>query len=519
MIAMHLRLRMTLVVVLLICAASAGGAVRVDSIGSTSLDAQNYGPTWQRIYNLPGTGIYVTWVKDGMFYNFLDYGSGNWLGEIGVFPERDRSGNLDVDVAAGSPHHRSPFISTRTGDPAIGIETSPGSGVFEYRSTAPTLEDHYYPPIALTANSNIHLLCYDPGSRDTLLYSRSTDHGTTWSAPVSVCGSLLPGGTNHNIVASENSNKVAAVWSHEDSVALWVNRSADNGSTWTGPQNLLPLPSAIPGARPGNLGAYGVYDAGGRLNLVTQVWDGTNQFPAEIWHYQEGRSPVWTRVCRYAPGQVTQQAEPGEPFVCRPSIGCDADGDLFVAWMNYDSLNYDPGTQIARADLFVAQSATNGLSWSRPFRVTGPDSTSRISPCLASNVNDTLVLVCIEDKKAGVYERGHGPQTTNRVTVLRVPTTDLPGIEESPTGTDPGSGTFIITPVPAADLALIHAPSSGLGTKLAVWNEQGRLVDEITVNRAVTRWSTAHLIPGVYFVGTRPGTNSGPPAVKLVVSR
>jgi len=409
---------------------------KIDTIGTTGVDAQNYGPIWQRIVYLPGTGIYTAWVKTGMFANFYSFTTHTWSGEVEVFgSQRNASGSLDVPKDPTSPYYRSTFISSFINRnprwPIIAVESIPGTNNFVMRPPDSSLMGCSRAPIAFTANNWLHLLCVDSATQDTLLYSRSTDYGVHWSLPVSICAGLIPANPTYNIAASENSWRIAAIWTNEDSGALWLNISEDGGTTWTGVQNIFPPPTTISNPKPGKFGAYGLFDSADRLNIVTQVWNGTNQNPAEIWHWQENRHPQWTLIYRFAPSSVLAPPEAGEPFVVRPSIGFrESDASLFALWLNYDSLNYEPQTQLARADLFIAQSQNNGINWSPPYRLTGPDGYSRLSPCLAPEVGESLYIITIFDQIAGVYEQGHGPQTTNPVCVLRVPVSDLPGIEE-----------------------------------------------------------------------------------------
>jgi hypothetical protein len=495
-------------------------AVSVDTVGTTTLDVQSYGPVWQRVYNLPGVGIYVTWVKSGMFYNYLDYSTGRWLGETEVFAGNNVSGNLDVSRTQGSRFLRSAFVSSRTRRPVVplvGIESIPGSGNFLSRPGGSVIEGYEQPAIALSASGHIHMVCADGNTGDTVLYSRSTDDGLTWTAPVSACGSNLPSDPTFNLAASKSSDRVAVLWSRNGTTSLWYNLSTDGGSTWSGPQDLFPLPSSISGARPGKLGGYCIFDNQDRLNVVTQVWNGTDQYPAEIWHYQEGRDEAWTRVHRYDPDRVLVPAEDDDAFVCRPSIAENAAGDLFVAWMNYDSVNYEPTTQIARADVMVAHSEDDGVSWSRPFRATGPDPASRISPCLASIAGDSLVIVCVEDRIAGLHERDHGPQTTNSVTVLRVPTADLPAISERTLLDRPHQSGLVIAPNPARDRFSVAAPLLDSRASLTLWDTQGRLVRTLATVRQGTEITTSVLSPGVYFVRLDGGGQSL--ETRLVVTR
>ena len=521
------RLLPAVVVSLVFTAVPARAAIDVDSIGTTGVDYQNYGPAWQRIVNLPGTGIYVAWLKTGMFANFYSYATRTWRGEVEVFgSQRNAAGNLAVCLNPTSQYYRSTFISSyinRTPKwPIVAVESVAGSGTFVMREPDSALMGCQKPPIAFTQNGGLHLLCADPTTQDTLLYSRSSDYGSTWSQPVAISGSNLPRDPTYNICASDSDQCLAAIWTNPDSAALWVNISTDGGTTWSGPSNLFPVPSTIANARPGRFSGYGIFDRNNRLNVVTQVWNGTNQHPAEIWHYQAGRNPAWSLVYRFAPGSVLAQAEPGEPFVCRPTIGeRRSDGRLFVAWMNYDSVNYEPQTQIARADIFVAQSENNGINWSRPMRLTGPDPGSRLAPGLAATVTDTLVLVCVCDQIAGVYESGHGTQTTNQVTVLRVPVAELPGVaEEEPN--DEGrmtNGATIVRGVlflPRTLESQSGRPRAQPSTPWTLFSLSGQQVMTLHPGPNDVR----QLSPGIYFViSDADGGHNASSRTKIVIQR
>lgn len=414
-----------------------GAVIGIDTIGTTAVDLQNYGPIWQRIYHLPDFGIYTTWVKTGMWANFYSFATRTWSGEVSVFgSQRNASGNLAVCVNRTSPYYRSTFISSNINReprwPIIAVESIPGSASFTMREPDSNLIECQRPPIAFTANSFLHLICTDPNTSDTLLYSRSLDYGINWSEPYSVCGPFLPQNPTYNLTGSSNSDRLAIVWSNPDSSALWLNISSDAGTSWSGPSNIFPVPTSIANPTPGKQGAFAFFDHHDRLNVVTQIWDGIHQHPAEIWHWQENRNPAWSLVYRFAPNSVFADAEPGDPFLLRPTMGQKTDGTLFVLWLNYDSLNYEPQTQIARADLFIAQSPDNGLHWSRPFRLTGPDNFSRLAPCLTTEITDSLFIICVIDQLAGIYEQGHGSQTINPVVVLRVPVAEIPALKETP---------------------------------------------------------------------------------------
>ncbi len=465
-------------------------AITVDTIGSTGVDNQTYGPIWSRLVHLPGTGVYAVWVKTGMFANFYSFASNSWQGEVEVFgSQRNALGALAVPLNPALPYYRSTFVSSfinRTPRwPIIARESIPGSGVFTILPLDSALIGCQRAPIAFTNNGWLHLICTDSATQDTILYSRSTSYGVNWSSPIALSGNFPPQTPSYNIAGSPHSRRLAVVWSHPESTALWINISNDGGDSWSGPQNIFPLPSSITGARPGKFGACAIFDRNDRLNIITQVWNGTSQHPAEIWHWQENRNPGWTLVYRFAPGSALAPAEPGEPFLLRPTIGENpATGELFAVWLNYDSLNYEPQTQIARADVFIARSLDNGSNWSRPFRLTGPDSYSRLAPALAPTVTDTLYIITVVDQIAGIYEQGHGPQTVNPVVVLTVPVADLPGVTEE-------KGTRTILP-PAATIYANHLP----GTENNVRSPSPATLYSVTGEPVRTRTPSA----GVYFL-------------------
>lgn len=486
---------------------SSNAVTKIDTIGNTGVDAQNYGPIWQRIVHLPGTGIYTAWIKTGMFANFFSFTTHTWSGEVEVFPaQRNASGSLAVLENPASPYYRSTFVSSFINRnpkwPILAVESLPGSGTFVMRPPDSSLLGCTRPPIAFTGNSGLHLLCADSATQDTLLYSRSTDFGITWSRPIALCGDRVPAGPTYNLAGSNNSLRIAAVWSHPDSGALWLNISDDGGTTWSGVQNIFPPPTSISSPKPGKFGAYCIFDHADRLNIVTQVWNGTEPYPAEIWHWQEGRTPEWTLIFRFAPHAVLAPPEPGEPCALRPTLATRVeDGRLFVLWQNYDSLNYETSTQIARADLFVAQSENNGINWSRPLRLTGPDNYSRLSPCLAARATDSLYIITVVDQVAGVYETGHGPQTLNPVCVLRVPVSDLPGIAENRGGTSPSPAC----PTIQRQCGFTLKPGTTLYSVLGQ-----------PVHSAARQMGSRHITPGagIYFLLSPEGTR-----VKILLLR
>ena len=142
---------------------------------------------------------------------------------------------------------------------------------------------------------------------------------------------------------------------------------------------------------------------------------------------------------------------------------------------------------------------------------------SRISPCLASTAGDSLVIVCVEDRTAGLHERGHGPQTTNSVTVLRVPTAGLPAIEERTQMDVPRRSGLSVAPNPSGSRCVVSTPLTRTGAVLTLWDSQGRLVRTERHARPQNEVITSALPPGVYLI--RVNANGQLLETRLVVAR
>lgn len=95
-----------------------------------------------------------------------------------------------------------------------------------------------------------------PGPDNRILFSRSKDHGTTWSPPVHVAGRQLPAGTGY--MASwafpvvSRSGRIYVIYNQHRGVSGWIPMhtgtmdgvySDDDGQTWSKPQN-IPMPKS-----------------------------------------------------------------------------------------------------------------------------------------------------------------------------------------------------------------------------------------------------------------------------------
>jgi Neuraminidase (sialidase) len=121
------------------------------------------------------------------------------------------------------------------------------------------------------AGDNIHAVWGDPTPGNwEILYARSTDGGTTWSAPVNLSNSSATSLLAN--VAAYGSN-VQVTWSdHDTAWDIMVIESTDNGATWSSPTTI-----ASPTSHPGLAAALG--RCGGHI-----VWQQSVSGNSEI-HY------------------------------------------------------------------------------------------------------------------------------------------------------------------------------------------------------------------------------------------
>ena len=432
---------------------------RVDVIGGTAYDWVN-GPVTTWCVNDPTYGIHTTWQwsNDPLFadrnmrYNFYDWSTHTWSWLSGtsymqygipVFPHTLSSvaGGADVDPITGN------FVIcgqyTPTGQqrrPKLARDVSPGAGLFEYTESPPTW---FWPFIAVDSNEAVHLAVINAVvPNETLYYSRCQPWGT-WSAYTRVCPPLdEPLGPTQNIQASHISNKVIITWTHWRTSTLidsgYYRLSNDGGQTWQDPVALPFPPSTLdtPAFHIGGMFAH--FDQNDNFHIVTQI--GTSYYwPAEIWHYCPTNNPAWSRVFLRDADTIAVNGNCGYNTLCacRPSITRNPSNNyLYATWECFDSLNFEPLTSKLRADIWVAESRDNGLTWPRKTRITTPDSTSKRFP-VAGGVQvtpgptpDTLIVMYLVDSIAGAFVQGEHRYCVNPIVCHFVPVPLPDAIEE-----------------------------------------------------------------------------------------
>jgi len=424
-----------------------------DTIGGTVYDMSTICAGLQRmVYYAPGQGVHATWVWADSYpamerncrYNFRGDSSGawSWIGPdfmssgMNAYPGWCSFGGVDYDIG-----RMVPVISYSIGSmpvrPAVarGIPGQPGQ--FEY-SEGPG--EYRWPWCAVTASGTIHVAATDDATRDGVWYTRTTDF-QNWSVPVHL-SDPDPTFPCQVAVASKQTNRLAVLWVHAETwpCDLYYRASTDDGQTWGNPVLVPPPPAyggdTVAGFYIASTGA--LYDRGDSLCIIASVnpmlGDSSYYGPCDIWFHNPARSPAWSRVHRVEVNATSVRHGLGynSTFACRPKVGQNPEtGEWLAVWCQLDTANFEPVTDVYRADLWLAASQDDGRTWTEARRLTGPDTRSRMYADLAPVVNDTLHLVWIEDLLAGWGWMGQGECTDNPVVYVKLPAHEL-AIEEGP---------------------------------------------------------------------------------------
>jgi hypothetical protein len=320
------------------------------------------------------------------------------------------------------------------------------------------------------------------------------------------------------------SNKVSLVWEVSGNTPqdAYQMNSTDGGVTWDTPAQLA-LPVAYGGDTVTSChitSLFPWYDRQDKFHIVANLMPMVNDtgyiIPSQIWHYCPDNSEQWSRihVAPVDPANFIHALTGNATLACRPSIGQDDDGNLFVAWEQFDTLNYDPSTSRARADIWASGSKDNGLTWAEALKLTDAGTHSMRFPSIIDLAvegapdKDTVYIVYEDDSVSGFYVAAgtipsEGPASPNLVVVQKVPADALVGVAEQPAATpveliataepNPFRGRTVIS------YALPHAGR----VVLEVFDLTGRSVAKLadgfmSAGRYSATLSAKSLAPGVY---------------------
>jgi hypothetical protein len=419
----------------------------VDTIGGTNHDWFTSGPILRMMADSRRSGFHAAWMYSAettgmsfsdrrMRYNFYDSRDREWnwhdadymRSGVNAFPIRTGYGSVDSDTggaAVVSAHYGGSYVK-----PILARDSGPGYGVFDYSDTAGA-EVCQWPAMAVGPDGTIHVLAITADFE--MKYGRYA--GGAWLGWRSDFRN--PDFPTHNLAVSRTSNKVCASWVVVPLQAPYARdsgfyrESPDGGETWYGPKSLDFPPAFSADTQPSYYytGLFPFYDADNRLNIVADVIpfvdDTLRLVPAEIWHFCPDNTPRWNRIHRAAcdPRNLRGALGYNAMYACRPSIGEDDYGNLFVAWEQFDSANVEPTTNRLRADIWASGSDDGGLTWSAATKLTTPGTASCRFPSICDRLwpGDSLAVFYQVDLCAGFFTFGEGAATKNPIVVQKVP--------------------------------------------------------------------------------------------------
>ncbi len=469
---------------------------RTEAIGGTCYDWIN-GPVFSMLRNSPNNFLFGAWLWSNteamsdrnMYCNIYDWSTKTWAiinptnymsSGQSVFPHTLSSvgGGADLDptgkfVVSGQ-YSLGGVLSVK-----LARETDAGSGLFEY-SQGPT--GYRWPCIGVTQNQNVHVAAIDVATTYDLYYSRTTSPWTTWTPYVTIAPpGPQPYFPDQNIAASKISNKVIVVWESSNDPypeRAYYTLSTDGGATW-GTSTQIPFPPSV-GMTPGfNISSlYAMFDGADNFHIVMSVADTGYTLPAEIWHYCPTNTPAYSLIHHYDAETLNAAVGYNAIFATRPSICQNPTNNyLYVAWEQFDSLNYEPITNLARADIHIAESRDNGLTWYAKKKITTPNTMSKRFPVVGGVQGDTLLVMYMNDSIAGAFLQSEHRFCVNPMIVHRVPVPLTPGIEQNDY---PKFYDFALRPAipnPAkSHTAIRYSLSSAGNITLSISDVSGRLV-------------------------------------------
>jgi BNR repeat-like domain len=237
----------------------------------------------------------------------------------------------------------------------------------------------YDPTIEVVPNTSAvysAFLNFDRHNGFSTVFTKSTDHGRTWTEPVHVYGNVS-WTDKPEITSSASGKDVYVSWNGPQGGDLYVGISHDFGETWT--QKKLS----------GDKRYYYAYDArvlGDGTVVFSEssiVYSGLRNVSGEVWHHaviSRDKGQTWENVvvAKVPQGEFCVADGCGPDFYAgQTSIVSDASGHLVFA---YEGPTVAGGPQ----RVYVSRSSNSGRTWTQgvPLSVAGENATQ---PRLASS--------------------------------------------------------------------------------------------------------------------------------------
>jgi hypothetical protein len=518
----------------------------IDTVGGTSYDWWFGGPSWRQIAGAPAYGLHVCWMHSqevasttfadrNVRYNFYDFSTHrwNWIDSadymqsgINTFPQRSGYGNISFDPTTGCAVVGRHCTQTGTMHVECARDIVPGVGLFEYADGGGLTDSYQWPFFGVDSAGTIHAFT------EMATYGMGYFRVANWPSFEPVVHGFEPPTTfpSHNIAVTPFGRRACCCWTDNvDPISLAYYRvSNDGGTTWEQSQELV-VPQAFGGD---TLTSYHIasmnpfYDRQNRLHfsVVFMPVHGDTGYiiPSDLWHWCEG---TWSRIARAGcdPAHLAASIGYNATYACRPNLGSDEHGNLYVTWEQFDSMNVEPTTELLRADIFCSASRDNGVTWTVPERLTDAGTHSCRFPTITEVIGrgrDTLDIMYLLDQTAGFWVQNQHPGEINPVIVQHVPI--VPGIEER-SSVPPCRIELAVFPSNVRSGASVSyaVPRAG-EVALVLHDATGRVVQALAhghreAGRYSERLSGASLPAGVYFCTLESGGRTT--SAKLTVTR
>ncbi len=359
-------------------------------VGITEYPVQSSGTSTGRIAYDAMEGVHITWMKGpssfqrNVFYRFRHEVDGWW--DETIVNQNNGAGYptmaLTAENEAAIAYHN---VSNNYVN--LAVDQVRGFGIFNYYDPpdlAPSGNSAFWPQVAISSNGDIHILMVEHtqeyGIYPSVIYSRSTDEGASWTDPVEVASVALLNGC----ITAASDGQVGIVYLHptrsgefsqvKNDIAYFL--SAD-GREWD-----FSRPEFITDYENDNLDIYSpwgidvVFDNDGNLNVVwlTGNIDSDGSFIDEVTHLSHYSTQI---------GVISQIAESSDPeLTCTygavtlpislPSLTCidySFDTILGVIYVGFDESDAS-GEGECLGDLYGVFGFESGTYWAGPYNLT-----------------------------------------------------------------------------------------------------------------------------------------------------
>ncbi|MCP4632271.1 MAG: T9SS type A sorting domain-containing protein [candidate division Zixibacteria bacterium] len=274
-----------------------------------------------------------------------------------------------------------------------------------------------------------------------------------------------------------------------------------------------------------------------------------NPFMSFIWHWSEETDSF--SVAAY--GWETEYFSLGvwKTPVDRPQLAINPNNDYLYLLYERHSPDDISVSDYPNTDLWISVSVDNGLNWSVGTNITDtqtPDCLpgfcqSEIQASINEIVNDTLHIVYMLDKDAGILSMNEGGLLESKVVYQKIPVALIPieplltqfsirdypptGIVDFPPEDLP-SKSYLLQNYPnpfntstKIEYSISGNADSDISIAIEIYNLKGQKIDEISIPREILQgsilWDASEFSSGIYFA--RLGGVQSSNVVKLVLMK